>query len=119
MRTVQTLEDTKQLIRILHIEANAIVLHKIDRFPRTLLTSDMDIRRIFFARKLQGIRDEIQICLLYQSRIDLMGRQLVDLNRHIRILIFHIQFFQDFLDQTTQVDILHIQRLASQPRQCE
>src|SRR6267142_2890103 len=41
---VKAFEDTEELVRIAHVEADAVVAHRVDRLVRLLVASDFHLR---------------------------------------------------------------------------
>ena len=73
---VQALEHTKEFVYIRHIEAHAVVFHKIDVLPALLATANLDRSHLTPAGKFEGIGQEVDKDLLEQGRIRLAGWQV-------------------------------------------
>ena len=61
LRTMQSLEDPKQFVDILHVEADAVVADREHRLPivRVFRLTDLNDRGISGAGKLKGVGEEV------------------------------------------------------------
>src|SRR5215213_625228 len=88
---VQTLEHPEKLVRMLHGEARAVVLHEVSAFTIFLGKAHFDARRFLSAREFEGIRKKIYKHLAQLRGVTVAIRQIADLDFHMGCVLLFLQ----------------------------
>src|SRR5439155_2744437 len=75
---VESLKDTEQLVRVLHIEADPIVADEYDHFVWLVDGPDFDLGSLPRRRILNGVRQQIDEHQAHHVRVGLHDRQFAD-----------------------------------------
>ena len=78
IRAVQALEDAKQLVHVLHVEADAVVLDEAHQRRAIHAIADLDARLLALARELDGVGDQVDEHLLHEAEVHLPGGKVGD-----------------------------------------
>ena len=114
---VQALEDAKELVCICHIEADPIVLDKIDVFPSNLATADFDHSDLALAGKFEGIGQQIDQDLLEQGGIGLTVRQCANAKVNVPLFLHGAKVVECLPHQLLRRHRLLAERLTTQARE--
>src|SRR5437588_12484167 len=113
---VQSLEDAEQLVRVIHVEARAVVLDEVHGLAVGAGTGpDLDPGRRAASAVLEAIADQVDEDLIQQVRIALAGRKLADRDFARTVLDAVSQLLQRAIDHAAGLDRLPSHRLAVQP----
>ena len=93
--TVQSLEDTKQLVCVLHIKASAVVTYIIDGFTFALRVSHLDDGPLFFGRKLERVGKQVDPYLTEQRRVSCDRREISNTKFNLFSFLIWDQFTED------------------------
>src|SRR5919204_3739821 len=74
--TVQPLEHPKEFVGVTHVEADAVVAHKVDRLPALLAPPHDDAGHVSADSKLEGVGQQVDKDLLEQGGVGLAGREI-------------------------------------------
>ena len=80
---MQTLKDAKQLVRVRHVEASAVVAKKINRLAsKSRLAAHRNLRAVFFGAELPGVAGKMRNQLPEQGRITTHQQRGLDVDLH-------------------------------------
>ena len=116
---MQPLEDAKELVRVAHVEARAVVAHEPNVALPLLLTTNLDHRGLALARVFEGVRQEVQPHLAEQRRIAQARRQFADAHFDLPSYPLGAEVFEDASHEWIGMHGLFVQRRATEPRKGE
>src|SRR5882724_5467916 len=106
---MQTLKDTKQLLRVAHVESGAVVLDLINRFLVLDPTADPEVRLGALCAVLQCVADEIGPDLAHDGGVALDSGQIADLDQRFRARIERPRLGCRGMGQLSHVDQITMQ----------
>ena len=116
---MQALEDAKQLVGVLHVEADAVIADEIDGFAVLPLAADFDAGRIALAGVLQRIAEQVEPGLFEQVAVCQARGQFADVHFDPAAFTLRLQFYEALLDNSSRSDSLQaggIARLVREKR---
>src|ERR1700676_454753 len=116
---MQTLKDAKQLVFVLHAEADAIVANEDDALAIFLEMTDLNDGALPRTRELKSIGDEVLKNLLDEDGIALDRRQLRNLPLHLPAFGVRLQQGDDLLNDRIQLGSVKVNGVAANARQIQ
>jgi hypothetical protein len=87
---MQSLKNSEQLVRVLHVEAGPVIADEINILAVIGLTSDLDDRGFPFARVLESVRKQVHPDLFQQRRVAMTSRQFANAHVDLALAPFRI-----------------------------
>src|SRR5919202_2155045 len=117
--TMQPLEHPKEFVGVAHVEADAVVAHKVDRLPALLAPPHSDAGHVPVGGKFEGVGQQVDEDLLQQGGVGLAGREIVKDDVHTPPLLVRAQLRERLVDEGAGSHPLGGERLAAQARKGE
>src|SRR3990170_1342988 len=116
---VQALEDRKELVRVAHVEADAVVPDEPGGLAPLRPAADLDLRRLAPPRELQGVGEQVDQDLPEERRVPLPHGHVADGNLNAPPRLFGAQLGERLACEAGHLDPLDFQRLAAQAGETE
>ena len=116
---MQPLEDSKELVGVLHVETDAIVAYVEDGHIFAFRGSYLDSRPIATACELDGVRKKVGEDLAEQDRVAVHRGHVEDLARNLTIADVPFHPAEGLTRDLGRTDQLRLQRLTAEAREGE
>src|SRR5436190_18481852 len=113
---VKALEGGKQLVRVFHVEADAIIPHEDDFLVTVTIFSNLDHSILSWRSELYSIGEKVPEDLDHQAAVAFHGGKLRYFKIYLAVAKLLLKAGNHFPRDVSQVGFLELQSLLTQPR---